>query len=141
MVARIVTINASGYLIGSQEANRAPLPPKAELTWWYQFYFATERGQAGYDANRHDFNKLIWHTASPKWNFDDATLCRRDHQRDPPCMTRRRTLATGEPLRIPRAAFLYRNVSTPYSDKQACIKRLNENIPDTSARFNTYTQG
>jgi hypothetical protein len=56
-------------------------------------------------------------------------------------MTRRRTPATDEPLRIPGAAFLYRNVSTPYSDKQACIKRLNENIPDTSARFNTYTQG
>ncbi|SIT35805.1 Alpha/beta hydrolase fold protein [Paraburkholderia ribeironis] len=66
-------VSVSGYLIGSQEANRAPLPPKAELTWWYQFYFATERGYAGYDANRHDFNKLIWHTASPKWNFDDAT--------------------------------------------------------------------
>jgi pimeloyl-ACP methyl ester carboxylesterase len=66
-------VSVSGYLIGSQEANKAPLPPKAELTWWYQFYFATERGYAGYDANRHDFNKLIWHTASPKWNFDDAT--------------------------------------------------------------------
>jgi pimeloyl-ACP methyl ester carboxylesterase len=66
-------VSVSGYLIGSQEANKAPLPPKAELTWWYQFYFATERGYAGYDANRHDFNKLIWHTASPKWDFDDAT--------------------------------------------------------------------
>ncbi|MDN7177298.1 alpha/beta hydrolase [Caballeronia sp. SEWSISQ10-4 2] len=65
-------VSVSGYLIGSQEANRAPLPPKAELAWWYQFYFATERGYAGYEANRHDFNKLIWHTASPKWNFDDA---------------------------------------------------------------------
>jgi pimeloyl-ACP methyl ester carboxylesterase len=67
-------VSVSGYLIGSQEANKAPLPPKAELAWWYQFYFATERGAAGYDANRHDFNKLIWHTASPKWNFDDATF-------------------------------------------------------------------
>ncbi|MEA3113081.1 MAG: hypothetical protein QOG58_2880 [Caballeronia sp.] len=66
-------VSVSGYLIGSPEANRAPLPPKAELAWWYQFYFATERGYAGYEANRHDFNKLIWHTASPKWNFDDAT--------------------------------------------------------------------
>ncbi|MGY6120541.1 alpha/beta fold hydrolase (plasmid) [Paraburkholderia strydomiana] len=66
-------VSVSGYLIGSQEANEAPLPPKAELAWWYQFYFATERGVAGYDANRHEFNKLIWHTASPKWNFDDAT--------------------------------------------------------------------
>jgi pimeloyl-ACP methyl ester carboxylesterase len=67
-------VSVSGYLIGSQEANRTPLPPKAEQAWWYQFYFATERGQAGYEANRHDFNKLIWHTASPKWNFDDATF-------------------------------------------------------------------
>ncbi|OXC73742.1 alpha/beta fold hydrolase [Caballeronia sordidicola] len=67
-------VSVSGYLIGSQEANRAPLPPKAELAWWYQFYFATERGYAGYEANRYDFNKLIWHTASPKWNFDDATF-------------------------------------------------------------------
>jgi pimeloyl-ACP methyl ester carboxylesterase len=67
-------VSVSGYLIGSQEANKAPLPPKAELTWWYQFYFATDRGYAGYEANRHDFNKLIWHTASPKWNFDDATF-------------------------------------------------------------------
>ncbi|SAK46257.1 alpha/beta hydrolase [Caballeronia calidae] len=66
-------VSVSGYLIGSQQANRAPLPPKAEFAWWYQFYFATERGQAGYEANRHDFNKLIWQLASPKWNFDDAT--------------------------------------------------------------------
>jgi hypothetical protein len=53
-----------------------PLPPKAELQWWYQFYFATERGRAGYEANRHDFNRLIWQTASPKWDFDDATFDR-----------------------------------------------------------------
>jgi pimeloyl-ACP methyl ester carboxylesterase len=66
-------VSVSGYLIGSQEANRIPLPPKAELQWWYQYYFATERGQAGYAKYRHDFNKLIWQLASPKWNFDDAT--------------------------------------------------------------------
>jgi pimeloyl-ACP methyl ester carboxylesterase len=69
-------VSVSGYLIGSQQANRAPLPPKAEFAWWYQFYFATDRGQAGYEANRHDFNKLIWQLASPKWNFDDATYDR-----------------------------------------------------------------
>jgi pimeloyl-ACP methyl ester carboxylesterase len=69
-------VSVSGYLIGSQEANRAPLPPQAELQWWYQFYFATERGRAGYEANRHDFNKLIWRLASPKWQFDDATYDR-----------------------------------------------------------------
>ena len=66
----------SGYLIGSQEAGKMPLPPKAELEWWYQFYFATERGRLGYEKNRHDFNKLIWRLASPKWQFDDATFNR-----------------------------------------------------------------
>jgi pimeloyl-ACP methyl ester carboxylesterase len=69
-------VSVSGYLIGSQEANRKPLPPKAELAWWYQFYFATERGQMGYDANRRDFARLIWQTASPKWAFSDATFDR-----------------------------------------------------------------
>ncbi len=69
-------VSVSGYLIGSQEANKAPLPPKAELAWWYQFYFATERGRLGYEANRHDFAKLIWQLASPKWRFDDATFDR-----------------------------------------------------------------
>jgi pimeloyl-ACP methyl ester carboxylesterase len=69
-------VSVSGYLIGSPEANKAPLPPKAELEWWYQFYFATERGRAGYDKYRNDFNKLIWRLASPKWNFDDATFDR-----------------------------------------------------------------
>ena len=65
-------VSVSGYLIGSQEAGKMPLPPKAELEWWYQFYFATERGRAGYEKYRHDFAKLIWQLASPKWNFDDA---------------------------------------------------------------------
>jgi pimeloyl-ACP methyl ester carboxylesterase len=69
-------VSVSGYLIGSQEAGKMPLPPKAELEWWYQFYFATERGRAGYDKYRHDFAKLIWRLASPKWNFDDATFDR-----------------------------------------------------------------
>ena len=69
-------VSVSGYLIGSQEAGKAPLPPKAELQWWYQFYFATERGRVGYDKYRHDFSKLIWQLASPKWNFDDATFHR-----------------------------------------------------------------
>src|SRR6204780_1380097 len=69
-------VSVSGYLIPSQAANRAPLPPKAELQWWYQFYFATERGRDGYDKYRRDFAKLIWQIASPKWNFDDATFNR-----------------------------------------------------------------
>ena len=67
-------VSVSGYLIGSREANKMPLPPKAELDWWYQYYFATDRGRAGYDKYRHEFAKLIWQTASPKWRFDDATF-------------------------------------------------------------------
>jgi pimeloyl-ACP methyl ester carboxylesterase len=69
-------VSVSGYLIGSQEAGKAPLPPSAELQWWYQFYFATERGRAGYGKYTHDFAKLIWQLASPKWKFDDATFAR-----------------------------------------------------------------
>jgi len=70
------TVSVSGYLIGSPEAGKAPLPPKAELDWWYQFYFATERGRLGYDKYRREFSRLIWQTASPKWQFDDATFDR-----------------------------------------------------------------
>jgi pimeloyl-ACP methyl ester carboxylesterase len=69
-------VSVSGYLIGSREANKKPLPPEAELQWWYQFYFATERGRAGYEAHRRDFARLIWRIASPKWAFDDATFDR-----------------------------------------------------------------
>jgi pimeloyl-ACP methyl ester carboxylesterase len=69
-------VSVSGYLISSPAANKKPLPPKAELQWWYQYYFATERGRAGYDQYRRDFAKLIWQIASPKWNFDDATFNR-----------------------------------------------------------------
>jgi len=69
-------VSVSGYLIGSQAAGKTPLPPPAELQWWYQFYFATERGEAGYAKYTHDFAKLIWKQASPKWNFDDATFLR-----------------------------------------------------------------
>ena len=69
-------VSVSGYLIGSQEAGKMPLPPSAELQWWYQFYFATERGRAGYGKYRREFSKLIWQTASPKWHFDDATFDR-----------------------------------------------------------------
>ncbi|MCG2624128.1 alpha/beta hydrolase [Arthrobacter sp. I2-34] len=67
-------VSVSGYLIGNQAANAEPLPPSAELSWWYQFYFATERGKAGYAKYRDDFAKLIWRTASPSWSFDDATF-------------------------------------------------------------------
>ena len=67
-------VSVGGYLLSSQAAGKVPLPPAAEYQWWYQFYFATDRGQDGYDKNRHDFNKLTWQIASPKWDFDDATF-------------------------------------------------------------------
>jgi pimeloyl-ACP methyl ester carboxylesterase len=69
-------VSVSGYLIGNQEAGKMPLPPQAELEWWYQFYFATDRGRAGYEKYRHEFSKLIWQLASPKWDFDDVTFNR-----------------------------------------------------------------
>ena len=98
-------VSVSGYLIGSQEAGKAPLPPKAELQWWYQFYFATERGRAGYEKYRREFSKLIWQLASPKWNFDDATFDRSATAFDNPDHVAivihnyrwRLGLATGEP--------------------------------------------
>jgi pimeloyl-ACP methyl ester carboxylesterase len=67
-------VSVSGYLIGNQRAGQEPLPPAAELSWWYQFYFAIDRGRAGYDRNRREFARLIWHTASPKWDFDEAAF-------------------------------------------------------------------
>ena len=69
-------VSVSGYLISTPEANKRPLPPQAEFEWWYQYYFATDRGRAGYDKYRHDFARLIWQLASPKWDFDDATFDR-----------------------------------------------------------------
>ena len=69
-------VSVSGYLIGSQANAKSPLPPEAELQWWYQYYFATEKGRAGYDKYRREFAKLIWRLASPRWDFDDATFNR-----------------------------------------------------------------
>jgi pimeloyl-ACP methyl ester carboxylesterase len=77
-------VSVSGYLIGSQQANQAPLPPKAELQWWYQYYFATERGRAGYERYRNDFARLIWEIASPQWEFDEATFDRTARSFDNP---------------------------------------------------------
>ncbi len=102
-------VSVSGYLIGSRDANRKPLPPQAELQWWYQFYFATERGRAGYEANRQEFARLIWRIASPKWNFDDATFDRSAASFDNPDHVsivihnyrRRLGLAEGEPAYDP----------------------------------------
>jgi pimeloyl-ACP methyl ester carboxylesterase len=100
-------VSVSGYLIGSPAANAAPLPPVAEYAWWYQFYFATERGRAGYAANRRDFNRLIWRLASPQWAFDDATFDRSATAFDNPdhvdivISNYRWRLATGWPMRSP----------------------------------------
>ncbi|WP_410813845.1 alpha/beta fold hydrolase [Micromonospora sp. 067-2] len=69
-------VAVSGYLVASQDSGKVPLPPSAELSWWYQYYFATDRGREGYRKNVHDFARLIWRTASPKWDFDDATFNR-----------------------------------------------------------------
>jgi len=77
-------VSVSGYLIGSQKANQAPLPPGAELQWWYQYYFATERGRAGYERYRNDFARLIWQIASPRWHFDEATFDRTARSFDNP---------------------------------------------------------
>ena len=77
-------VSVSGYLIGSQKANQAPLPPEAELQWWYQYYFATERGRAGYERYRNNFAKLIWQMASPRWEFDEATFDRTAQSFDNP---------------------------------------------------------
>ena len=98
-------VSVSGYLIGSQAAGKTPLPPKAEFQWWYQFYFATDRGEDGYAKYRHDFSKLIWQLASPKWNFDDATFDRSAASFDNPDHVKivihnyrwRQGLAEGEP--------------------------------------------
>src|SRR4051795_5106758 len=77
-------VSVSGYLIGSQAAGASPLPPEAEQQWWYQYYFATERGRIGYDTYRREFAKLIWRTASPQWHFDDATFERTAESFDNP---------------------------------------------------------
>jgi pimeloyl-ACP methyl ester carboxylesterase len=69
-------VAVSGYLVTNVESQRKPLPPVAEYGWWYQYYFATDRGRAGYSENRHDFDKLIWKIASPDWKFDDSTYDR-----------------------------------------------------------------
>jgi pimeloyl-ACP methyl ester carboxylesterase len=98
-------VSVSGYLLANRDVNKLPLPPKAELQWWYQFYFATDRGALGYDKYRHEFGKLIWQIASPKWNFDDSTFDRTAASFDNPDYAKivihnyrfRLSLAEGEP--------------------------------------------
>lgn len=79
-----ILVSVSGYLISSQQIGEKPLPPQAELSWWYQFYFATPRGEAGYRQNTHDFAKFIWHQASPQWQFSDATFAKTARALDNP---------------------------------------------------------
>lgn len=67
-------VSVSGYLIGNQKSGHTPLVPSAELQWWYQFYFATERGRLGYEQYRREFAKQIWTLASPQWHFTDAVF-------------------------------------------------------------------
>jgi pimeloyl-ACP methyl ester carboxylesterase len=88
-------VSVSGYLIINRQNNLKPLLPQAELAWWYQYYFATDRGQSGYDLNRRDFNKLIWHLASPKWDFDDATYDQSANPLTIPTMCRSSFTITG----------------------------------------------
>jgi pimeloyl-ACP methyl ester carboxylesterase len=139
-------VSVSGYLLSSQQANKAPLSPQAELAWWYQFYFATERGRAGYEQNHHDFAKLIWRLASPKWQFDDATFERSAQAFDNPDHVAitihnyrwRLGLAQGEPSydpveeRIARSPFITVPTITlegdangaPHADPSAYAKKF-----------------
>ena len=139
-------VSVSGYLIGSPEANKLPLPPKAELDWWYQYYFATERGRIGYEKYRRDFAKLIWRIASPKWAFDDATFDRTatafdnpDHvaivihnyrwrlglaQGDPRYDELEKRLAAGPVVKVPTITLQGDADGAPYLDPGAYAKRF-----------------
>ena len=139
-------VSVSGYLIGSQEAGKLPLTPEAELQWWYQFYFATERGQAGYDKYRHDFAKLIWRTASPNWDFDDTTFDRSaasfdnpDHvaivihnyrwrlglaEGEPQCNELEKRLAEGPVITVPTITLEGDANGAPHPDPSAYAKKF-----------------
>jgi pimeloyl-ACP methyl ester carboxylesterase len=145
-------VSVSGYLIGGQAANKAPLPPKAELQWWYQFYFSTERGRDGYDKYRRDFAKLIWQIASPKWNFDDATFdrtaaCRNmmiwknglpKPRRSPYPPLPWKGTPTGRHMRIPARTPRNSRASTcteplPEASGTICRRRLRRHLPRLSS--------
>jgi pimeloyl-ACP methyl ester carboxylesterase len=139
-------VSVSGYLIGSPQANKLPLPPKAELDWWYQYYFATERGRVGYEKYRHEFAKLIWRIASPKWTFDDATFNRSaaafenpDHvaivihnyrwrlalaQGEPRYDAQEKRLAKGPVITVPTITLQGDADGAPYPDPSAYAKRF-----------------
>ena len=139
-------VSVSGYLIGSQAANEAPLPPEAERAWWYQFYFATERGRAGYEKHRKEFARLIWRTASPEWGFDDATFDRSavafdnpDHvdivihnyrwriglaQGEPAFDASERRLAEGPEIRVPTITLEGDANGAPHPDPASYARRF-----------------
>jgi pimeloyl-ACP methyl ester carboxylesterase len=139
-------VSVSGYLIGSQEAGKLPLSPETELQWWYQYYFATERGRAGYDKYRHDFAKLIWRTASPEWDFDDAAFDRSaasfdnpDHvdiaihnyrwrlglaEGEPGYDTLERQLAEGPLITVPAITLEGDANGAPHPDASAYVKKF-----------------
>jgi pimeloyl-ACP methyl ester carboxylesterase len=139
-------VSVSGYLISNPEANKIPLPPKAEFEWWYQYYFATERGRAGYDKYRRDFGKLIWQLASPKWNFDDATYDRTaaafnnpDHvsivihnyrwrlglaKGEPKYDDLEKRLATGPPIAVPTITLEGDANGAPHPDPSSYAKKF-----------------
>lgn len=139
-------VTVSGYLIGSQEANRKPLSPKAELQWWYQYYFATPRGELGYRENTHAFARLIWELASPQWKFDDATFARSARSLDNPdhvaisvsnyrwrlglvpgearYETLERQLAAFPPVTVPSISMEADANGAPHPDPKAYAKRF-----------------
>ena len=156
-------VSVSGYLIGSQEAGKIPLPPKAELQWWYQYYFATERGRAGYDKYRHDFAKLIWQIASPKWNFDDAMFDRSaasldnpDHvgiaihnyrwrlalaEGEPKYDDLERRLAAGPVITVPTITLEGDANGAPHPDASSYVKKILGKVftPDHRGRHRTQS--
>jgi pimeloyl-ACP methyl ester carboxylesterase len=139
-------VSVSGYLIGSPEANRMPLVPQAELDWWYQYYFATERGRAGYEKYRRDFARLIWKLASPQWGFDDATFERSAQSFENPDHVRivihnyrwrlglaegenqydgfEKRLAVGPTISVPTLTLEGDANGAPHSDSSAYAKRF-----------------
>jgi pimeloyl-ACP methyl ester carboxylesterase len=117
-------VSVSGYLIGNQAAGKNPLPPKAELQWWYQFYFATDRGRAGYEKNTHDFAKLIWQLASPKWTFDDATFDRSAKALESRYDALEQKLATAPSISVPTITLEGDANGAPHPNPEDYAKRF-----------------
>lgn len=69
-------VSIGGYNIQDIANSGNPAPPSQEHRLWYQWYFHTERGRAGLQANRSELCRLLWELWSPNWRFDDATYAR-----------------------------------------------------------------